>query len=144
MKKFIRAFKEHFRARFGEWVVGLGLFTWGLLVLAAPSSYFASAPMLSAMTNLLNQDQWGWLAVFIGGLRLTFLFINGSWRKSAHLRAIGSGLSACVWAAMAGSYLTLVGYVVANIALVITLLSADLYSLWFAAEDAGNSDKRVK
>ena len=143
MRKFIRSAREHFRARFGEWVVGLGLFTWGVLVLAAPSEYFSQAPLLVNMAKLMPQDTWGWCATAVGGLRLTFLAINGTWRRSAHLRALGSGLSAVMWAGMLGSYLTM-GSIVANMALVATLMSADIYSLWYAAEDAGHSDKRNK
>jgi hypothetical protein len=91
------------------------------------------------MAELAAQEVWGWTAVLIGLLRMLFLFINGTWRRSAHLRATGSALSAIFWAAVFGSYLTL-GNVIPNLATIGILLALDIYSLWFASEDAKRSD----
>ena len=82
-------------------------------------------------------------AFIVSGIRLTFLVINGTWRRSAHLRAAGSGMSALIWTAMWGSYLTL-GAVLPILAILGILIALDIYSLWYAAEDAAYSDVRTK
>jgi hypothetical protein len=132
------AARHHLKLRFCEWIVGLGLLVWGAITLSRPG-YFLTTPALANMTELASQNMWGWAAVSIGLLRMLFLFINGTWRRSAHLRATGSALSAIFWAAVFGSYLTL-GNVIPNLATIGILLSLDMYSLWFASEDAKRSD----
>ena len=135
---FVSAIKEHFKVRFGEWIVALALFGWGLVVITTPQ-LFQNSSIYVNMGRLAPQDLWGWSATIIGAIRLTFLTINGTWRRSAHLRAIGAGLSACVWAAIIGSYLTL-DHRIPNIFTVGALLALDIYSLWFATADAKVSD----
>ena len=130
--------KQHFRKRFGEWIVGAGLFGWGIGVFLAPPEVLA-APIYISMARMGNLELWASIAVMVGALRLVFLVINGAWRKSAHLRAIGSGLSAVVFAAMLGSYLT-TGMIIPNIFLVLPLLVADIQALWYATEEAASSD----
>lgn len=132
--------KEHLQSRFAEWTVGAALICWGLIVLSNPT-LFATTSIYSAMTDIAPQTIWGYTAVLIGLLRITFLIINGTWRRSAHLRAIGSGLSACLWAALWSSYFAL-DNPVPNLATIGALLALDIYSVWFAAADAKHSDLR--
>ena len=132
------AIKEHFKNRFSEWIVGIALLVWGVIV-TFNTDLFANTTVFYNMQRIAPQPVWGAAAIFIGAVRLVFLFINGSWRRSAHLRAAGSALSACLWAAIWGSYLN-VDNVLPNLATIGALLALDFYSLWFAAEDAKHSD----
>jgi len=142
MISFISAARAHFKLRFAEWAVGLGLLAWGVSLACAPG-LFESSYLFNGMLKLGSQTQWMWIAIIVATLRLTFLIINGTWRRSAHLRAIGSGLSALIWTAMWGSYLSL-GAVIPALATLGILIALDIYSLWYATEDAAYSDVRTK
>lgn len=139
---FMQAIRSHFKHRFAEWIVGIALLLWGTIVLFS-AGLFESTDIFQNMQKLASQEFWGFVAMFVGGLRIVFLVINGTWRRSAHLRAIGSGLSACIWGAIWSSYATL-DNVVPNLATIGALLALDIYSLWFAAADAKHSDLRTK
>ena len=138
----LSALRMHFRLRFAEWIVGIGLFSMGLTLLCSPG-LFESNYLFSGMLKLLSQTQWMFATFIVAGIRLTFLTINGVWRRSAHLRAVGSGLSALIWTAMWGSYLTL-GAVLPILAILGILIALDIYSLWYATEDAANSDVKTR
>jgi hypothetical protein len=49
------------------------------------------------MMNLMPQKAWGIAAASVGGFRLVLLLINGAWRASPHLRALGAQLSCFLW-----------------------------------------------
>lgn len=138
----LKDIKSHFKLRFAEWAVGIGLFFMGVTLLCSPG-LFESNYLFSGMLKLLSQTQWMFAAFIVAGIRLTFLVINGTWRRSAHLRAVGSGLSALIWTAMWGSYLTL-GVVLPILAILGILIALDIYSLWYAAEDAAYSDAKTR
>ena len=138
----LKDIKSHFKLRFAEWAVGIGLFSMGLTLLFSPG-LFESNYLFSGMLKLLSQTQWMFAAFIVSGIRLLFLTINGTWRRSAHLRAVGSGLSALIWTAMWGSYLTL-GAVLPILAILGILIALDIYSLWYAAEDAAYSDAKTR
>lgn len=141
---FVKSIKEHLKNRFAEWAIGIGLFSWGIVVVAHPD-IFATLSTFENMLNIAPQYVWGWTAILIASIRLIFLTINGTWRRSAHLRAIGSALSASFWTGVWASYLyseNPLGNL--GLATVGTMVAIDLYSLWFAAEDAGNSDRNTK
>lgn len=137
-----KALREHLKERFNEWAVGLGLLLWGAVTLTNPG-YFNTSPAFTELLALASQPLWGYTAIILGMIRVVFLIINGTWRRSAHLRAVGSGLSAIFWASVFGSYLT-IGQITPNLATVGALLALDMYSLWFAAEDAKYSDLITK
>ena len=138
----IKAIKDHFKLRFAEWAVGIGLFAMGV-TLACNPGLFQSNYLFSGMLKLGSQLQWMLACFTIASIRLVFLVINGTWRRSAHLRAVGSGLSALIWTAMWGSYVTL-GVALPILAILGILIALDIYSLWYAAEDAANSDVKTK
>lgn len=139
---YFQSAAQHFKERMSEWLIGFGLFAWGCIVISRPG-YFETTPALANMINLAPQEVWGWAAGLIGLTRLVFLFINGTWRRSAHLRAIGSSLSATFWAAVLSSY-TMLGAPIPNLATIGALLALDIAATWFAAEDAKRSDIRIK
>jgi heme exporter protein D len=130
--------KNHFSTRFGEWVGGFGLLLWGLLCLSN-EAIFKTVPVFISMAEDAPYYVWGGLAASVGILRIVFLIINGTWKRSAHLRAIGAGLSALVLATVffgyAGSE-----YPPPSLGLIFPLLALDLKSLWSAAGEAKHSD----
>lgn len=134
----LAAIRDHFKERFAEWIIGTALTGWGLVVLFSPG-VFETSSNFATMEGIASRSAWGFVALSIGLIRLAFLIINGTWQRSAHLRAIGAGLSACFWAAMLGSYLAL-DFLIPNIFTIGALLAADIFSLWFASADAKLSD----
>jgi hypothetical protein len=143
----LKEMKAHFKVRFTEWAVAVSLFVWGLILYTDGGDAFAQNPLFNGMASIAPHTTWGVFAMCIGALRLLFLTINGTMRRSAHIRAIGSGLSAMMWGTILGSYFRQVletQIFVPNLATVGALLVLDIYSLWFAAEDAKLADLRKR
>jgi hypothetical protein len=131
-------FKETFRERMPEWVQSGGMLGWALLVLVS-TNLFVNQEFFHPLLSIMSQQNWGILALLVGGLRLIFLVINGAWRPSAHIRAIGCGLGAILWGSLLVSALSL-NWLTATSAIYAMLLTSDLISLWFAAGDAKLAD----
>ena len=135
-------FKETFRERVSEWLSATAMIAWGMLTIASPG-LFAHQPFFKPLLNIMPQDAWGTAATFIGFLRIIFLVINGAWRPSAHIRAIGCVLGTMLWGSLFLSALA-VGWVAPTAALSGALLGSDLISLWFTAGDAKLADLSVR
>lgn len=139
----LKSIREHFKLRFSEWIIGLMLLLWGVTLLINTSLFEVYPAAFNSMSDITTQKIWGIMAIGIGLLRLIFLIINGTWRRSAHLRAIGSGLSACIWTVVWSSYLNS-DTLLPGLWSVGALIALDLFSLWYAAEDAKHSDLFTK
>jgi hypothetical protein len=121
-----------------EWIQAAGMLGWGLLVLASPGT-FQAQEFFHPLLILMSQTQWGISAMLIGITRLVFLVINGAWRPSAHIRAVGCGLGAMLWGSLLVSALNL-SWITPTSAIFTMLLGLDLISLWFSAGDAKLAD----
>lgn len=91
----------------------------------------------------MSQAEWGILATLIGLVRLLFLFINGRWRPSAHIRALGAIFGCLTWGMLFMSTLS-VDWVTPITSLYATLLGLDLLALWYCAGDAKLADLEAK
>lgn len=131
-------FKETFRERMPEWVQASGMLGWGLLALAA-TSLFNTQEFFLPLLQLMSQLQWAIAAIAVGVIRLVFLVINGAWRPSAHIRALGCVAGVMLWGVLFVSTLNL-GWLTPTTAIYAMLLSMDFLSLWFAAGDAKLAD----
>lgn len=130
-----------FRNRMPEWVLAAGLLLWGILVCMYPIALTTESSHI--ITAVVSPFGWGIIAIIAGLIRLIFLIINGAWRPSAHIRAIGSIISASLCGAIVVSTITSVSLIIVTVPYVI-LLVLDLISLWFSAEDAKLADLRAK
>lgn len=139
---FIVRFRETFRERMPEWIQSFGMLGWGLITLSSPM-LFHEQYFFHTLLLLMSQVEWAFLAIAAGIIRLTFLFINGAWRPSAHIRAIGCLLGAMLWGSLLIATLSL-EYLTPTIAIFTILLSSDMISLWFAAGDAKLADLTAK
>lgn len=140
MRNFFHAIKSHLRLRFNEWVSSVALSMWGLSFilnekLSLTLTYFARLDNFKSLTTL------GITCLALGLSRITLLFINGAWGLSPHFRAVGSAISACTWTLM-WSYFFNPGYIIPSLATIGSLVALDLYSLWYASEDARHADVR--
>ena len=135
-------FAETFRERMPEWVQAVGMILWGILTLSTPG-LFQAQEFYHPLLLLFSQWNWGLIATVIGFIRLVFLVINGSWRPSAHIRAIGCVFGSLLWGSLLISALSL-SWLTSGLALYVMLLALDLFSLWFSAGDAKLADLRAK
>lgn len=134
---------SHFHERLHEWVLALVITLFGLS-LFINQDIFATSFYYDGLVQLFPDERvWGGIAIFIGILRLIFLTINGAWRKSSHLRALGAILSVIFWVVVYMSYAT-VGFALPVLALLIGAIIFDFHSIWVAAGDAGKSDTKSK
>jgi hypothetical protein len=134
-------FKNNFRERFPEWITSLCILFWGLLMLTQTQGQW-DLGYFSVLENLATQKAWGTAAVIIGILRVIALGINGGWRPTAHMRAIGAIMGIVLWSAIIMSYLTL-PYTPLAIASKSAMLSLDMAALWYAAGDAKVADVKA-
>jgi len=135
-------FKETFRERMPEWVLATGMLCWGLIALASPN-LFATQELFKALLNFLPEMVWGVSVASVGIVRLIFLVINGAWRPSAHIRAVGCFLGSMFWSSLVIASLML-AWLTPTTALFATLLGLDILSLWFSAGDAKLADLTAK
>lgn len=138
---FVR-FKETFRERMPEWGLATGLLAWGLLTISAPG-LFAEQVFFHPLLRIMSQDWWGSFATIIGIIRLIFLVINGAWRPSAHIRAVGAFTGSLIWSTLLIAALSL-EWMTPTTGLYALLLGLDILSLWFAAGDAKLADLEAK
>lgn len=132
-------FKETFRERMPEWALSMCMIGWGLLAMASNGMFFDQAfyhPLLDLMPS---QELWGILVLAVGLIRMVFLVINGAFRPSAHIRAIGCVLGSVLWGSLLVAGLNL-QWLSPITSIYATLLTLDLLSLWFSAGDAKLAD----
>lgn len=135
-------FKDTFRERLPEWVTSIALFLWGIIVLfQAPDLW--NLEFFSVLARIAEQKTWGFIGVVVGGLRVIALAINGLWRPTGHIRALGALVGVIVWSAVLLSYLGMSWNPPAT-ALLLAALALDFSALWFAAGDAKLADVRAK
>lgn len=125
-----------------EWVQATGMVSWGLMALASPD-LFVLQEFFHPLLVVMSQTAWGSLAALVGIIRLTFLVINGAWRPSAHIRALGCAMGVMLWSALFISALGL-DWLTPTSAIYAMLLGLDLLSLWFSAGDAKLADLSAK
>lgn len=135
-------FKSSFRERLPEWIAGLTLLLWGILVLVEPTTLW-QRDFFTALATIAAQTTWGIVATIVALTRLAALTVNGAWRPTGHLRAITAFTSAMVWATLLISFMALT-WNPPTMALILSLLVTDIFALWFAAGDAKMADARAK
>jgi hypothetical protein len=87
---------KHWRIRRSEWLLALCTTALGVVYLLSPH-LFDEPKWFTTMRSIMPQLWWGWLALGVGSMRLTVLFINGAWRASPHLRCVGAQVSCALW-----------------------------------------------
>lgn len=135
-------FKETFRDRAIEWALATGLLAWGALCITAPGLFYNSE-FFFPLLRIMEQAWWGFAAVTLGAARLISLVINGAWRPTAHLRAIGCVFGSMLWGTLFTATLGL-GWLTPTTAIYATVLGLDLLALWFAAGDAKLADIQAR
>lgn len=130
--------RRHFRDRMPEWTQSVGMLLWGLIAFFS-IGVFEDQHFFHPLLILMSQEKWAIAAIVVGAIRLTFLFINGAWRPSAHIRAIGCVMGVLLWGSLLISSLSL-AWLTPTVTVYAMLLVFDLFSLWFASGDAKLAD----
>lgn len=92
--------KDHFVARFWEWLLAGTLFVAAFIYMGTPEEYFTS-PAYRLIRPLASAHTWGSLLLAVSVLRITALTLNGTLDKfkrlSPPVRSITSLISAISW-----------------------------------------------
>lgn len=80
-----------------EWLLGLILFTWGLVVFLTPG-LFHTNPIYAGWRSLMGSEHiWGVFAMLCGSARVVALYINGAHRRTPMVRVATAFLAMFVW-----------------------------------------------
>lgn len=134
--------KSHLDTRFSEWAISLGLLTWGIIVFSQ-QTLFEGNSNFEVMSQIADEKMWGFSAILIGAIRLIFLFVNGTYQQSGHIRAVGAILSIIIWTFILASYAAL-PFIAPNLASLFLIITIDMYNLWHAAGDARKADIKAE
>jgi hypothetical protein len=138
MNNLFLELRTYFKPRKTEWLSGAAILIWGLIALQQ-QFLFETFPMYISMAYIADPVIWTYGAIFIGFIKLLFLVINGSWKRSVHLRTIGSCMSISFWFAILLAYLN-VPYITPIIVLILVIIIADIIALLDSAAEAKHSD----
>jgi hypothetical protein len=81
-----------------EWACAIVLLAWGAALLMPGATF--SLPTFAGFSSLATETTWGMGTVFIAGLRMLALIINGNWHPSPMLRMGTAFCGALFWAFM--------------------------------------------
>jgi hypothetical protein len=141
----IQSLKQHFPARFPEWVNSGILASWGAYVLLHPELFTQEATrhIFAGMAEMVWVDYppsvvWGLTAFVVGTIRAVALFINGAYSRTPLVRLATSAVSAFVWAQVV---IGLFGVVNAGLIIYSWLVVIDIASAYRAGVDVAIAEK---
>lgn len=138
--------KDHFRARFWEWLM-CGMLAWAGVVILRPDDAFLHSQAYAVMKLMAPENTWGMIFVVVALVRGTALFLNGTFaafrRFSPLVRAGASGLSGFAWAFIAmGLWQGDAIYIGA--ATYFGLMIGDFFLLSEILEEAGDAEREYR
>lgn len=135
-----QSLRETFPVRASEWALSWMLFNWGIILTLNPN-LFDISPSYNTFASMMSETAWGLVCLAIGGMRIAFLFINGLWRRSPHLRMAGAFISCFFWFQISAGFIY-AGTWSTGLAIYPVLLMLDIHNLLRAATDAAIVDKK--
>lgn len=135
-----KSFRETFPTRASEWALGTMLTLWGI-ILTSNTDLFDDSPSLYKLGEFAPQSTWALLCLIAGVGRLAMLAVNGSWRRSPHLRAVSAFISCFFWFKISHG-LVEAGTFGTGLAVYPVLFLLDVYNTIRAAGDSGTADRR--
>lgn len=91
-------FCETWPLRRAEWMLAFVLLGCGIVFAVEPK--LTNEASFRSILDLMPRAAWATWAIVVGVLRLAMLYINGNWRASPHLRALGAFLACFIWCAL--------------------------------------------
>jgi vacuolar-type H+-ATPase subunit I/STV1 len=135
-----RSLRETFPVRASEWALSFMLFSWGAILLLN-NDLFSLSPSYHSFSEVMPEAAWGSVCLLVGSARLTFLFVNGLWRRSPHLRLLGAFVSCFFWFQITASFV-FSGTWATGLAIYPFLFLLDVHNTLRAATDAAIIDKK--
>lgn len=135
-------FQQTFPLRIAEWLMSAILIGWGV-ILALNSDVFARSPAMVELAHNAPQGYWAVGMLALGLMRFAMLVVNGAWRASPHLRALGAFLTCFVWLQISFG-LARSGVPNVGLAVYPWFLLLDTYNVFRAMSDARVADDRAK
>jgi hypothetical protein len=114
------------------------LFLWGVVLHQAPDLFDTNAAF-AGLKQMARQSTWELGCLVVGGGRLVILGLNGTVRRSPHLRAIAAFITTFFWVQIAiGIMMSGVGSTGLAVYPILALL--DTYNVIRASREAGALD----
>lgn len=139
----IQSLKQHFPARFPEWMMAGIMATWGAYIVLHPHLFTdpQTRPLFQGLADMVwvtgwdPAGVWGGASLVVGLLRACALFVNGAYARTPLVRLATSFISAFIWTQVA---IGLARTGIPNTGLVTYswLVIVDLASAYRAATDA--------
>ena len=140
-----RFIPSHFPVRATEWMLAAMKASFGLLLLLREDIFLApeTAPLFTGFRAIFPQMTWALIGSLAGCFHLAALYINGTWRRSPHVRGFCSGVGTVFWSLVVYG---LVSGGVWNTGLAIYpwFVVFSVYNLTRAMQDASLSDDRAR
>ncbi|WP_143061937.1 hypothetical protein [Faunimonas pinastri] len=136
--KLTAGIRTHIKVRVAEWALGTILFNFGWILLLPAQTF--DGPSYAGMARVAPEGVWGLACLIVGAARLVALFINGTRRRTPHVRAIMAFLSCFFWLQISLCFLQ-AGTVPTGLAVYPVLLALDIFNLFRASSDARLSDE---
>jgi hypothetical protein len=137
-----RSLRETFPVRASEWALAAMLFNWSIILFLMPD-LFATVDAFAPLAKLMPQTTFSGMCFLVGFGRLVSLAINGTWRRSPHLRAFGAFLGSGVWF-MISIGIIRSGSGATGLGIYPILVLLDSYNVIRAAGEAGLSDHQPR
>jgi hypothetical protein len=134
--------QKTFPIRVMEWLLAGIMFSWSIVCWQLTPAEWSS-PIYSGLARFADANTWAFFAFWLGAMRLAALTINGAWRPSPHLRAVGAFLACFMWLQISLGMIT-ADIRALGIAVFPWLLLADIYNVFRASHDARVSDDRAR
>lgn len=132
---FFLKFNHKFSVRATEWLCGVILFLWGIVLLASPEAFAEGANYYWTLERLFSQPTWAWACLAMGAIRLAALYVNGSRRETPFARMATAFVSCFFWYQIALG-LALSGIVNTGLAVYPVLLIFEVYNVLRSSIDA--------
>lgn len=135
---------SHFPVRATEWFLAAMKTSWGVLLLLAPDIFTAqpTAPLFTGF-SFFPQVLWGWIALTAGTFHLGALYVNGTRRRSPHVRGFCSGVGTVFWSLVLYGLIK-TGVLNTGLAIYPWFVAFSVYNIVRAMHDAGLSDQRAR
>lgn len=143
----IKSLKQHFPARFPEWLNAGILAAWGAFVILHPQ-LFTDPKLVACFEGMVAMSTpfgppaavWGLSALFVGVSRGAALLVNGLYLRTPIIRLISSFCSAFIWTQVVLGLLK-TGLPMPGIIVYAGLVFADICSAFRAGMDVTYAEK---
>ncbi|MBW3099202.1 hypothetical protein [Pseudohoeflea coraliihabitans] len=138
LSHFTQSLRETFPSRSSEWALAVIILNWSIVLSVTPD-LFNDRIGYHALLQVAGQETWALLCFIVGTGRLSVLAINGAWRRTPHLRAIGAFISCGFWFGLTLGFGQNVSWSTA-MAVYPVLMMLDAYNVFRAITDAAMID----